>query len=191
MTIRNSCTPSIYSAYAKCDCGGSYIREPHPHHALLCPYCEDCGEIAATFMVRKKYGRSTYDIRYTKQGNQIRSFEEAIEIGVEVDREVKRKTFSPDSYRKNAAGTIAETIESFINRVVLKQFPDRDLDPDYRYLKEHLAPHFVEVGIFAACEVHLQMYFWQKRILKKDQREYVRRLWNKVLDTARPAWEVA
>jgi hypothetical protein len=185
------CTPSIYSAFLNCDCGGTYQRQPHPQHGLLAPFCEDCGEIAAAFKVRKKYNKVDYEIRFTKSGQPLRTMEEAIAIGHEIHRECERRTFSPDSYRKNAAGTIAENLDSFINRVVLKHFPLKDEDPDYLYLRDFMAPYFSDVGVFAACEVHIHMFIRDMGLKKNPQREYARRLWAKILEIARPALSVA
>lgn len=178
---------SIYASYKHCDCGGTYHREPHPNYGILAPFCEDCGEIAAKFELVVKYQKIPQRISYDRTGVDFRSMDQLIENSQRIHREIHNGTFERENYRKrHRAGTIGETIDSFINRVVLKQYPEQDANPDYRYLKEYMAPHFADVGIFAACDVHLQLYFHEKRILKNHQREYVKKLWNKVMENARP-----
>jgi hypothetical protein len=140
-------------------------------------------------MLQRRIKKKLHDIYCDRNGSPIKNAEDAIALSKQIDREIAHDVFDPGNYcnaRRNAEGTIAETLESFINRVVLKQFPEKEENPDYIYLREHIAAHMGEVGVFALGEIHYHLYVKNMRIIKQPDRDRVKRLFNLIMDLARP-----
>lgn len=182
---------SIYSAHKNCDCGGTYERHPHHQytrdesgqHPILFPFCADCGEAAPRLMFRFKVNKTPHDIVYDRMGNVLTNIEACIQLSHKIQSEVQAEVFDYDNYKgKHRAGSPAETVDRFISRVILKQFPERDEHPDYRYYKEFMAGYFSDTGIFALSDIHLELYIRDMRIIKEPQRRYVRNLFQRLIE---------
>ncbi len=177
---------SIYPSYKHCDCGGEYLRDSHPSYGLLAPFCQDCGEEAPVKWLNIKFHQARFRIRYTKTGEQLRSMDQAILTSVQVMKELEAGVFDEDKYkRKDRVGSLGESVGSFISRAVLPLYPEKDESPEYRYYKEKLAAHLADVGVFALCEVHYWLYVRDMQIQKQPERDYVKRLFDQVVELTR------
>lgn len=181
-------TGSIYSAHTKCDCGGSFERVPHHKYTrngegILFPVCADCFENATRLMVQIKMGKKVHDFVYDRLGSTLKTIEDCIALSAKVKSEQANEMFDYDNYKgKHAANTPGETVERFINRVILKQYPQKDEHPDYRYYKEFMAGYFSDTGIFALSDIHLEFYIKEMHVIKEPERQYVRGLFKKLMD---------
>lgn len=176
-----------YNKCPECEQYGTYEIRPHYKYKHIdVPICRECDEICPRMRfartVRLNGVKKKLDIRYNRLGQPISTVEMAIMLSQEITKEVEAGTFKKSRYDMKPKGAqlgIRETLGQFINRVVIHNF--REGTEDHEVLKEFMAPHFSEVGIFAASEIHCEQFIKMYEHKFKWRRDYVRELYRRVL----------
>lgn len=178
---------SIYSSNTKCDCGGRYYRTEMRMGTLI-PACDECGDLPGKFIITRKFAGKSYTIATTRQGKELRSLEDVFLASEQATADAKVGYFDAEKYkvRHGRAGSIGETLGSFIERVALKKLaPDTD-SWEHRVLLDFMSAHFADTGIFAISEIHYSLFYRTFEYAFRDRKSEVRALWDSLMELVRP-----
>jgi hypothetical protein len=174
---------SINSRTEFCSCGGSWKRTSHKL-GITQPVCAECGEFPSSYYIKKRVNHNLMDFRYNSKGLKIRSVEQALALAQQIEEEVRAGSFDRRKYqaRKCALYTIQDTLSDYIQDHFLK-LPFLSLEQKM-FLEDFMAPYFSEVGVFAACKVHLEDFVRTFK-LRGEKERMARQLFETVMSQVR------
>lgn len=131
-------------------CNTPWSKTPHAFYDVNASICNECGTHPSRYRLRLNiYGRQQ-EFRYTHKGLPLRNVDIAVTAAFQIRAAVADGTFTRANHQRSV---IYDTLSEFITGHIVKTF--KFTEEEREFLEDFMAPFFCEVGVFAACMVHL------------------------------------